>query len=87
MSVDNAAGRGLLGAVAFFQDAVHHAVVKGDNPLLLGFNCQEGFIGFLVGVGSFLFHLRMRIYGFFVGFKACAMSWHKQPLALQQQMM
>lgn len=57
MHVDDAAGRGLLGAVAFFQDFIQDAVIERDNPLLLGFDCQEGFIGFLVGVGSFLFHL------------------------------
>ena len=57
MSVDNAAGRGLLGAVAFFKDTIQDAVIERDNPLLLGFLGQEGFIGFLVGVGSFLFHL------------------------------
>ena len=58
MHVDDAAGRGLLGAVAFFQDFIQDAVIEDDNPLLLGLDGQEGFIGFLVGVGSFLFHRR-----------------------------
>ena len=44
---------------------IKDAVVKGNNPLLLGFLGQEDFIGFLVGVGSFLLHLKMRIYDFF----------------------
>lgn len=32
MSVDNAAGRGFLGAVAFFQNPVHYTVIQHDNP-------------------------------------------------------
>ena len=62
MHVDDAAGRGLLSAVAFFKDTIQAAVIERENPLLLGFDGQEGIIGFLVGVGSFLFHLRMRNY-------------------------
>ena len=45
-----------FGAVTFFQDTVHYAVIQHNNPLLLGFLGQEGFIGLLVRVGSFLFH-------------------------------